>query len=197
MLLCSAVAALMGNNLCSNGRRPPPSSQQQLARRPLSPARERERAAEPDAGATVRNAAAPALTSAGTSSSSQSSTHLLRLWAELYRVRLPSRSERSAAAGRGAGAEADADDDEDAAGATRGWQRIVDDLVPVNLVLLAANDDDRDRLFQVLARNRLGRTLLDARIARPGTLNYEYTYSYTPAPKNNNFNLYSYAKRVG
>ena len=169
----------MGNNLCSsgNGRRPPPSSQQQLARRPLSPAH--ERAAEPDAGATARNAAAPALSSAGKSSSSQSSTHLLRLWAELYRVLLPSRSERSAAAaaGRGAGAEADADDEEDAAGATRGWQRLVDDLVPVNLVLLAANDEDRDRLFQVLARDRLGRTLLDARIARPGTLNYTYLYT--------------------
>ena len=180
-----AIAALMGNNLCSsgNGRRAPPSSQQ-LARRPLSPAHERERAVDADAGATAsaRNAAAPALTS----SSSQSSTHLLRLWAELYRVRvrLPGRSERSAAsavgaaAGRGVGAsaEADAEDEEDAAGATRGWQRLVDDLVPVNLVLLAANDDDRDRLFQVLARDRLGRTLLDARIARPGTLDYTYPY---------------------
>lgn len=153
----------MGNNLCSNGngngRRPPPSSQQ---RRPLSPAH--ERSADPNAGPSARNAQAAA--SALASGSSQSSTHLLRLWAELYRVRLPSRAACERSAGRAAGGSAEAEDEE---GAARGWQRLADDLVPVNLVLLASNESDRDRLFQVLARDRLGRTLLDARIARPGT----------------------------
>ena len=82
---------------------------------------------------------------------------MLRLWAEVYRVRLDSQQEETP----------DSPDGDVDSEVSQGWEQMSEDIVPVNLLCLQSSPD---LIFQVFALDRLGRCAIDTRIFQPGIL---------------------------
>lgn len=93
----------------------------------------------------------------------EANSHLLRLWAEVYRVRLDlvnDDTEKEKIVG---------EDGINDAESSQGWDRLSDDILPINVLCLQG---EPELVFQVIAFDRFEQCIIDTRIFQPGRTFY-------------------------